>query len=61
MSSNIDFINCIRNLNISAEKSVIGENLLVKQNFFKKLSTETMRKEDNISVWCDVKKSKMFV
>ena len=33
------------NLNISAEKSIIGKNLLVEQNFLKKLQTEIMRKK----------------
>ena len=33
------------NLSISAEKSIIGENLLVEQNFLKKLQTEIMRKK----------------
>ena len=33
------------NLNIFAEKSIIGENLLVKQNFKKELQTEIMRKK----------------
>ena len=61
MSLDIDSTNCIMNLSISAEKSIISETLLVEHNFLKELQIEVMQREENISVWCDASKTKMFV
>ena len=49
------------NLDISPEKALIGETLAIESKFLEILQTEIIAKEENISIYCDVSKTKMLV
>ena len=61
MSLEVEFRNCAINLNISPEKAITGETLAIESKFLEILQTEIIAREENISTWCDVSKTKMLV
>lgn len=57
----IEFKNCAMILDISPEKAITGETLAIESKFLEILQTEVMAKEENISICCDVSKTKILV
>ena len=53
--------NCTINLNISPEKAITCETLTIDSKFLDILQTKIVAKEENISISCDVSKTKMLV
>ena len=44
-----------------SKKAITGESLLIESKFLEKLQSQIAAREENLSTWCDVSKTKMFV
>lgn len=54
MSLEIEFTNSPMNLNISPEKAITSESLLIERKFLEEVQNKIVQIEENISIWCDV-------
>ena len=61
MSLEVEFTNCVMNLNILPEKAITGESLLIESKFLEKRQNQIAAREENLSIWYDVSKTKIFV
>ena len=60
MNLGIEFKNCAMNLDISPEKVITGESLVIESKYLEILQNKIIAKE-NLSIWCNVSKKEMFV